>query len=54
MTPNISISIEETENGYIVRPLDESQKPAIGRNAVVATTLDGLERWIGQHFRRWG
>lgn len=52
MSPNCSISIEETSNGYVVRPLVESQAAALTKNAVVAGTLANLQQWIKVHFRK--
>ena len=52
MIPNISVSIEEADNGYVIRPLSESSKAEVTRNAAVVATLEELRAWITEHFRR--
>lgn len=51
MIPNIAITIEEVDNGYVVRPLSRADKATLPSNTIVATTLDDLAEFVVAHFK---
>jgi hypothetical protein len=52
MTPNDAVTIEQVDNGFVVRRLNTAQTPALAEDTVVHHDLAALRDWLTAHFGR--